>query len=73
VIEHVSLRGEGPQAVPEQDEWRIGVFVLGDAAQPNHVLHEQIKSAFAEISEVRGRGRGAAVSTVIVSVDSQVS
>src|SRR5262245_25416678 len=71
MVEHVLLRREGTHAVPHQDEWAIGVLLLGDTAQPHHVLHQQIKAALPEISEMGRGGYRAAVSAVIVSVDSQ--
>src|SRR5262249_37071372 len=60
-----------PMLGPIRMKWAIGVLLLGDAAQPHHVLHQQIKAALAEISETRSRGCRVAVSAVIVAVDSQ--
>jgi len=48
-----------------------GYFFLGHAAQPNHVLHEQVEATLSEIAQMYGGRRGAAVSAVIVSVDGQ--
>src|SRR5262249_14376118 len=50
-------------------ERRIGVLFPGDAAQPDHVLHQQVEAAGAKIPEVRGGGRRTPVATVIVTVD----
>jgi hypothetical protein len=65
------LGGEGSHAVPQQEERLPGILFLGDAAQPHHVLHQRIKAAVSEVSEMCGIERAAAVPAVIVSVHSQ--
>src|ERR1043165_96200 len=52
-------------------EWVIRIFFFGDTAELNHVLHEQVETAYAKISERYGRGCRAAVPAMIVSVDCQ--
>src|SRR5262249_26915103 len=71
VVEHVLLRRERTHAVSQEDEWRSAVFVPGNAAQPDHVLHEQVEATLPEISELCGRPRGAAVSAVVVAIDGE--
>ena len=55
----------------QQQEWATRIFFLGDTAQPNHVLHEQVEASITEISEMCRGERGLAVPAVIVSVDRQ--
>jgi hypothetical protein len=57
--------------VPQQNEWQIWIVRLSDATELNHVLHEQIKPAFAEIPKLGSRYRRAAVAAMIVSVNGQ--
>jgi hypothetical protein len=54
--------------VPEQNERLLRIFLLGNAAQPDHVLHEQVESALSKVSKLFWGGRGATVSAMIVAV-----
>src|SRR5262249_55497060 len=56
-----------PMLGPIRMKWAIGVLLLGDAAQPHHVLHQPIKAALPEISETRSRGCRVSVSPVIAA------
>lgn len=54
--------------MPEKDEGRFGMFVLGYCPYARHIRDEQVESSGSEIAEVLRRERGAAVSAVIVAV-----
>jgi hypothetical protein len=66
VIENILLPRERSHIVAEQDQWPLEIFLLHDKAQPDHVLHEQVKSAVSEISELFWAGRCPTVSAMIV-------
>jgi len=55
--------------VPEQDEWFVRILLLGDECQLHHVLHQQIETAFAEVSKVLRGSDSAAMPAVVIGVD----
>jgi hypothetical protein len=71
VVERVLLCREGAHTVPKQDEWKVRILSPGKTAQTNHVLNQQVKTAFAEIPKLGARYRRAAMSAMIVSVNGQ--
>ncbi len=71
MIENVLLGREGPHAVPQQDDSLSGIFLLGDAGQSDHVLHEQIETTRREISKVLCRWSAAAVAAMVVAIHNQ--
>jgi hypothetical protein len=44
MIEYELLGGERPHAVPQQNERRFVMFLLGNRRQPPHILDKQLKT-----------------------------